>query len=562
MKRFLIVFIAILAFAFESNATHLMGGEIIWKCVGNGKYQFTVRLYRECGLMQPGGGNPAPLPTSVTLSTNAPVSITCPLTTSTDVSPDCYNASAGISCGVNDAGTGAIQMGIYTSGQITLSGSPPATGWYFQWSSCCRPGSVTNVTTTSFMERAVMYPYVNPLTGSPQNANPCYDSSPDFLEDPKVVACDASDIVYNNLGFDPDLDSLYYDWAPAMGSGSGYPGPTASYASGYAYNNPLPNSNHNAANTGAQLDNVSGQISFTSYTKGSFATVLKVEEWRCGQLIGEIFRDIPIIIRDCTPNQGLCPQTGNNPPSIKLEVDTILHPNAPAVDSVTNPQGKILYYTTTVYAREKINFKITSFDNDFRPDCLLQQIKFSAAGGNLSSSPTYGNPNICLFSAPCATLSSLNGNPPGSGGFTSASQNNVAFEWQTDCNHLTYQAYSCGSIKSVYEFYFRMEDDACPTPGFSYATYRVNVLNYPPIPPDLSNSCVSLDAATGNVDFDWIAPVDTGINFDYYVIYHATSANGTYSPVDTIWDYTTSSYTHNGIGSGPGYLFYENCRWM
>ena len=57
-----------------------------------------------------------------------------------------------------------------------------------------------------------MYPYTAPGATGPTSANPCFDSSPDFLED-LLLAVTNSDIVYNNLGYDPDLDSLYYDWA-------------------------------------------------------------------------------------------------------------------------------------------------------------------------------------------------------------------------------------------------------------------------------------------------------------------------------------------------------------
>jgi hypothetical protein len=55
-----------------------------------------------------------------------------------------------------------------------------------------------------------MYPYtppgaITPITAGTNNAPSCYDSSPNFLEDPKVVTCSNFDAVYNNLGFDPDL---------------------------------------------------------------------------------------------------------------------------------------------------------------------------------------------------------------------------------------------------------------------------------------------------------------------------------------------------------------------
>jgi len=41
LRRILTVLVFTLM-AFQSQATHQLGGEIIWKCKPNGKYQFTM----------------------------------------------------------------------------------------------------------------------------------------------------------------------------------------------------------------------------------------------------------------------------------------------------------------------------------------------------------------------------------------------------------------------------------------------------------------------------------------------------------------------------------------
>jgi gliding motility-associated-like protein len=546
-KLVLLILVFFTLYSNESKATHLIGGEITWVCnPTNGTYRFMVRLYRECGL-QPNGFYPAPLPANVPLTNNAGGIINCNLMSQKDVSPDCFDPSQEIKCGSTDpVGTGAIQIGVYQSAWTTLNGIPPVNGWTFAWGSCCRPGSVVNLVGNSFMLRATMYPYNN------TNASACYDNSPDFLEDPKVVACSGADIVYNNLGFDSDLDSLYYVWGNAMNQNGGL----MNYVTGYAFNNPIPDNTFNAANTGAQLDGTSGQINFTCLTNGSYATVLKVEEWRCGQKIGEIFRDIPLVVRPCLPNTGNCPQIANQAPTLAIEVDSILYPNGPWVSPVVNANNQIIYYETTLFAKEQINLNLTSYDLDLTPDCNPQIISFSASGGNLSDAVNYNDPTSCKYNAPCATITPMNGpfGTPG-GGFSNAFSNNQKFQWQTDCPHLTYQQYACGNAKSVYEFYFRMEDDACPTPGFSYGTYKVNVLNYPPEAPDLTNSCVSLDEVTGELSFDWIAPVDTGINFDYFVVYHSTNINGPFTAIDTVNSYGVNNYVDGNQTTGGNYYY-------
>ena len=110
--------------AGTAKATHLMGGEITWECRPNGKYRFTLVLYRDCG-----GIN---LPTSSqTLGTNCGTAITCNYVTTVDVVPSCYTGTT--SCAGATSGSGKMQKYIYRSGDVQLTGTPPASGWYFTW---------------------------------------------------------------------------------------------------------------------------------------------------------------------------------------------------------------------------------------------------------------------------------------------------------------------------------------------------------------------------------------------------------------------------------------------
>ena len=82
LKKRLLIF-AFALVSFQGHAAHLLGGEIVWKCKPNGKYQFTLVLYRECAGIS--------LPTTAqSLATNAGVSISCAFISTTDVVPSCY----------------------------------------------------------------------------------------------------------------------------------------------------------------------------------------------------------------------------------------------------------------------------------------------------------------------------------------------------------------------------------------------------------------------------------------------------------------------------------------
>jgi hypothetical protein len=47
MKRLLSCLIILIS-ALQTNASHLMGGEITWQCLPTGEYKFFMKLYRDC----------------------------------------------------------------------------------------------------------------------------------------------------------------------------------------------------------------------------------------------------------------------------------------------------------------------------------------------------------------------------------------------------------------------------------------------------------------------------------------------------------------------------------
>ncbi len=50
IKKLFGSFLAIFAFLFTTNlqATHMMGADISYRCLGNGKYKIIMKIYRDC----------------------------------------------------------------------------------------------------------------------------------------------------------------------------------------------------------------------------------------------------------------------------------------------------------------------------------------------------------------------------------------------------------------------------------------------------------------------------------------------------------------------------------
>ena len=82
------------------------------------------------------------------------------------------------------------------------------------------------------------------------------------------------------------------------------------------------------------LDATTGEITYTSMTSGIFVTCVKVEAFKCGQLVAEIFREVQVVLVDC----GLYnpPQDGFNDPPVISE-------------AFTDPITALPSYETTVY---------------------------------------------------------------------------------------------------------------------------------------------------------------------------------------------------------------------
>ena len=129
--RFL--FLLFVLVAFKSNASHVMGGEITYQCIGGNTYIFELTFYRDCN------GSDVTISPEVLRVWNNPTltSISIPFISREDISPTCSPVSGGPSsllCGTNangGNGIGAIEKIIYRSDPITIAGIPPSQGWEF-----------------------------------------------------------------------------------------------------------------------------------------------------------------------------------------------------------------------------------------------------------------------------------------------------------------------------------------------------------------------------------------------------------------------------------------------
>lgn len=512
-----------LLFAVDAKATHLMGGEITWRCLGNGNFIFQMKVYRDCTTGVPVG------PTSLRVHNHPTVtSIALSQVSFSDISPQCNGAGPTYNCANQVAGNTAVEEYIFESNPVNLPGVPPPQGWVFTFSSCCRNAAIINLSlsgpagapTNGFTLRAVMYSY------NAQNTSPCYDSSPFFQERPSIIICAGSPFVYNPHAYDSDLDSVSYSFANPLNELVGAFSPAnptpIPFEPGFSLTSPFPGPNLNPNNVPVSLNAQTGEMSFTSFTQGNYVVVVKVSSYRCGLLIAEIFREIQLVILSCGPNF------------------------APAVSA---PQlssgGAFTSFSDTVTAGDLVTFTITGNDPGFLPLGNPQSVIVEAAGGQFGTNFT--DPNSGCPFLPCATLSPA---PPASGPNTIS----TTFSWQTSCEHIP-EENGCSYQSKLHTFTFLFKDDYCPAPSYNVVTVNLFVLTLPEVAsPDLR--CINV-LPNGNTELTWIPPIDTAGTFNSYHLFYSTNLNGPYVKIDSLYTINQTTYTHVGAGANaaPGYYF-------
>ncbi|AEV31163.1 hypothetical protein Oweho_0141 [Owenweeksia hongkongensis DSM 17368] len=531
----LIAFIGIMLFTgHTAKASHLLGGEITWECTANGKYIFTLAIYKECG------GSTAGLGSTQNLS-GPNGSIQLSQISVTEVSPTCLGGGS-ISCATSGPGNGAVERYVYTNDGVagrpqptTLSGVPGAGGWVFSWYSCCRPAGIANITSPTsagYFLRAVMYPYTPAGATAPLNANPCYDNSPKFNETGSLTICAGSPFTYNHLASDKDLDSLFIRFGDAKINSAGTQ--NVNWVSNYSRTSPYPSNLTNAGNGPITLDGRTGEVSMDiqTATQGSYVSCYEVEAWKCGVdangnskmiKVASVFRDVAIVvINNCVNN--------NEPNAF---IDTSTYKNIKQLGPKT--------YKTSVYPGDTVNFRLSATDTDINPSTFLpQQITFQAAGLEVSRPMASGTG--CDGVAPCAQFTPVAPQV----GYVKALNNNIEFFWVPDCQHLNVEGSYCNPINTFF-FSMRMQDDGCPAPEIALTTFIVDVLPGDPSP--LNLTCLNVDSVSGDRKLGWEkATIDSALDFNYYMVLAGPNSTGGYDTIQKIYDIDSLGTIVSGSG--------------
>ncbi len=306
-KKWLSVFI-FLCYCLVGNATHIVGGEIGYECLGNDDYRFTMKMYRNCnGAAQGAFPDPANIAIytvddggnyvlfdnrNVFLEENNPPEIPLP-------EIPCLEPPENV----------CVEEGSY----IFNSNLPLSNGSYYViFQRCCRNGSINNILAPGDTGITLAIE----LTSAAQVG--C-NNSPIFNDFPPTVICANEPLNFDHSATDADGDQLVYEFcAPIKGGGragtQGFPGDAAG-CDGWRPNPACPppfESVDFVVPTYTALEpmggapvvginTLTGVISGVPNIIGQFVVGVCVKEFRDGVLLSTTQRDFQFNVEQCDP---------------------------------------------------------------------------------------------------------------------------------------------------------------------------------------------------------------------------------------------------------------------
>ena len=282
MKRQLSILICILIFYSKSEkcfASHGVGAELTYTCMGSNNYRFNFVLYRDCD-----GIAVNPFYTITGESTcGGIISFDVNLDSIMEISNVCNNVAT--RC-VNAASQYEGVEVSYYHGDVTIPSS--CNYWTFGiYPICNRNVSLTNLQNGG----ASWCLYVEAILNN--DSMQC-NNSPAFNGPPLMFLCVNNVQYYNLKAFDIDGDSLVYRMI--------YPHSDSQtdvvYINGLSAKQPV---TYDVPDS-TRFDSLTGEIRFVANAQQVTAIAVQVDEYRNGVLIGSVERDIQLIFMNCSNN--------------------------------------------------------------------------------------------------------------------------------------------------------------------------------------------------------------------------------------------------------------------
>lgn len=205
LLRFIFLFLVALGIPILAKATHIVGGEITYACLGNNQYEITLKVYRDCY----NGREPFDNPGYIGI-----YNLRGDLITTLTVRPgarDTLDPTLDDPCFVVP-GTVCVDTVTYKS-KVTLANNPIGGAYQITYVRCCRNKTISNIVDPE--ETGAVYDIY--LT---REAMLQCNNSPTFNKLPPLFICADKPFIFDHSATDPDGDSLVYSLCTPYSGGS------------------------------------------------------------------------------------------------------------------------------------------------------------------------------------------------------------------------------------------------------------------------------------------------------------------------------------------------------
>ena len=285
LRNTILSFLFLLGGYQSAFATHIIGGEMNYKCLGNNEYQISLTVYRDCFLGE------APLDDTAYVGifdiANELV-LTLPMLLG-DIDTifqedNCLQIPPNI----------CVETTTYVD---TITLMPQAGGYHIAYQRCCRNGTILNI--------------IDPLnTGSTyeiqlsETAMLSCNSSPILNDWPPTFVCVNRPLVYSSAAFDEDGDSLAYRLFTPFEGGLSMtnPRPRPSFPPPFdtvRWNSPTYSLDNLLGGVPLEIDPLTGLMTATPNIIGQFVVGVCVDEYRNGVLLSSTRRDFQYNVIPC-----------------------------------------------------------------------------------------------------------------------------------------------------------------------------------------------------------------------------------------------------------------------
>jgi gliding motility-associated-like protein len=277
--------------SISSFATHIVGGDLTYKCLGNDRYEVTLMVYRDCLNGNPEADFDDPASIAIyDVKNNLQVhlgqlgQILIPFNADDTLSQqsDCIIDGNGV----------CVQRTVYKM----IATLPFIKGGYvLAYQRCCRNGTISNIIDP--VETGATF-----ISEISEIALAECNSSPVFREWPPIFICVNEQLEYNHSAMDEDGDSLIYSLCtPFLGASVDRPIPQPAPRPPYDeifWKSPFSLDNLLGGDQALTI-NQQGILTATPNTIGQFLVGICVQEVRNGQIINTTRRDFQYNVVDC-----------------------------------------------------------------------------------------------------------------------------------------------------------------------------------------------------------------------------------------------------------------------